>query len=341
MRAIAILVAAALWVAARAAMAETSCEDPEWFKKGNWYATRLSKRGGVEIGIVGEGETFIPTDTISIHCGMLLEEYYHSVDRPEEFIFVTDGWKDKIPKTYWLLNARTGEVRRLLDVPAWRTLGGVVLGCEGTRLLISAGRSYDQDVPRTNPSVTYLIDVDSGSVVREWEGLFFESCYRQYPSTAHYDSTTEAFWIGSTGYGPGYWTAEDDPKQIVRIDCVTGDTTWVDEAKLFGVQLKRRVPYDVYRGHMLVATNDGFSDEERGQTSRMLLVDLVELRPVAEWRLSWEGKPDVRGFGITEDLQGIIYYRDDENGEVHRLYLPIGATEAVEVNLTGGRTPLR
>lgn len=336
MRTTAILIGAVLCVIAPSLRGETSCENEEWYKEGNWYATRLSKGGRVKIGMVGPGNAFVPTDTVRIPGGMLLEEYYHSIERPEEFIMVTDGWKDEIPRTYWLLNARTGELRKLLDVPGSSTLGGVVVGFGGARALISAGREeYRPDAPLSDRSLTYLIDVDTGSIVRTWEGWYFDSCYRQYPSTAHYDRTTEAFWIGPTGYGPGYWTAEDDPKQITRIDCATGDTTWVDEGALFGMHLKQYLPYDVYQGHMLISAWDGPSDEDRTRTWRMMLVDLAGLRPVAEWR----GPTGGRDFMIAEDLQGVVYYRDDESEMVHRFYLPMGGTEAVEVELAGGRTP--
>lgn len=293
------------------------------------------KRHSIEVGRTDEGGCLVNADTLPPPEPRAAFSFsvLHNEGRDAEFLVYTSNWQDSTT-SLWLLNAEIRTFQRLLRI-GWEYEGGATLSaCRGTRVLVSAGRSHRMPFL---PSVTYLVDTDSGRVVRTYEGLHLgNEAPLRYP---RYDDTTESIWILPNSINPEHYQATDRPTRMIRMDCASGDTTWVDEHRLFGGELADYWVSDVYQGHMLVGTRDGLSDEERGHTSRMLLVDLVELRPVAEWKLSWEGKPDVRGFMITEDLRGMVYYEWRADKTVHRWGVRAGETEPVEVDLAGGRMP--
>jgi len=301
---------------------------------GEWDAWCLGKRR-----LVVEWQDNLQatqTDTLSPPGGMYttFDGLVEGGRESAQGRFVVTTWNScDSTRTYWILDATEKRFWPLLKrhAPLYENFGAVVIACHDTRVLVSVGRSYLDKIP-TVPSVTYLLDADTGSVLREWRGLFLGTASRTH--LPRYDDVTSAIWIVPTHYAEGSWLAEDAPERIIRVYCGSDDTTRVSERWLLGEDLNDYHVPDIYRGHMLVETTDGLSEEEmQSQILRTLLVDLVNRKVVGEWRRKWDSGIHHGYRSIAQDLQGIMYTEEDSTGVVvGRRLLRIGETQPIEVN---------
>lgn len=305
---------------------------------GGWKAGLIGARRIVvehwENGTVERSDTLRPPDEWSrAFNDMILPE--ESTDG--KFLVSTAEYEDST-NTFWILDSPEKSFRELLKTPLFRSSGAVLWACDQTRVVISIGRSFMEQAPIA-ASVTYLLDADTGAILREWGGLFLSPSSPAYEP--RYDRVTGAVWIVKTAFRAGSWQSQDEPRSLIRLDCATGDTTWVSEKWLFGEDLHSYTVPDIFRGHMLVETGDGLTEEEkRGGLVRTLLVDIVNHRVEGEWR--WKWGEDIRyGYRlISEDLRGFVHTETDNMASIRwRKLWRTGEPTPVEVQWGGSRGP--
>jgi len=267
---------------------------------------------------------------------------FNAMVLPEEstegrFLVSTEEYEDST-NTFWILDAKERAFHKLLETPLFHSSGAILWACNHCRIVISVGRDIMDQAP-TALSITYLLDADTGAILREWKGLYLTNSSPAY--LPRYDQETGSVWIMKTTFRKGSWQAEDAPQHLIRLDCTTGDTTWVSEQWLFGEDLRGYSVPDIYCGHMLVETGDGLSEKEKqAGFVRTMLFDIVNRKIEGEWR--WEWNADI-GPGyrlIAKDLSGFVHTETDSTGSIRWQKLwRVDEVIPVEVHWEGSRGP--
>lgn len=310
---------------------------------GDWTVV-CGGRGGrysLEVELKDRTGSVVTIDTIgppepgTVFDGWVLPNMW----RQGEFFVATENLAAPT-HTIWLLNAESKEFRR---IHAWdRGVSAVVVGCRGARLLISGTGPGGWAGESSVPSVAALVDVDSGRIVREWEGLYVHPWGfhpNQYP---RYDETTESIWIFPPWFHPGHPLARETAQHMIGVDCADGDTTVIREDVLFGEDIGHYVLRSMYQGRIVVETEQGATDRTKDLGyRRVVLVDLVSRRVQGEWLLdALEPYADqIEGVEITGDLQGVVYLETDKTGRWRILAMRAGERKPKRTLWTGDERP--